>query len=276
MNPIAQMGLLSLIAEAFEHAEDATSHIVKKYVQNATETEITLVFQIELAKILERMSQENRVAAAFSADVMAAFQGEYINELEGFGHGLVAQVIWHSQKAESKTGADFGVVLARPVASVSEDYVAIDFATRGILAQAKKKAFGKKRWGSLTKKQKSSPVFSKLAAYGSLIGYRFQNAGVLGRFEWQSAEKQQLETVQDWLKKDNCPSPSTSREMLSLLWGDSIGTSDPTAIETDIALASERMLIIRIDWPGGSRPYGHVQVQREASRQKMMACQLEL
>jgi len=246
------------IADSFAKAEASVRNIVQTIRPNAEEVALTNDLERELANELTLASSKGQVARSFAEDLKATFPFTNPYVFQTAASGLVAEVSWHGQNVEKRTGGDFGLVLVRPCVEVRGDRLTILSGRRnGILVQAKRKR-PKRQWGRLTTKQQT--LFATFRSYGCLLLYRFLDAGTLAPFQWQLLRRRRLRTVNTWLAEDRFPNCHGSVAFINMLGTGSIGTSSLKVIKDSIIARSTRTLVISIDWPNGKPPSANISI----------------
>jgi len=249
---------VEIVARSFSRAENEVRKIIAETRPDADEEEITLVLQGELAKYLKIASDIRHIENAFVQDCSRAFPTGNLKALQTAASGLIAEVSWQNRSTESRTGGDFGIVLARPVVTRGFDALRIETGNRrGLLIQAKKRHTDG-QWGRLTRNQER--LFQTFRSHGALLLYRFADARTLTAFQWNVCRSRQLSTVKNWMLEDAFPKGMSSSELITDLGRGTVGTDDPCIVGTNIAPANQRTLMIRIHWRGDQPPKSQVLV----------------
>jgi hypothetical protein len=255
--------LAEVLAQCWTTAEHALRNTVRQKFPDRDEEIITELFHSELEAECNRVSGTGAVERAFGTDLRRSLPCVPHTVLSKIARGLIASVHFHPREIERRTGGDFGVVLIRPdvrYAKYSRSEVTInkDYQ-RGLLCQAK--IFRRdSSWGALSPKQRG--LLQGRLNYLSLVLYRYSDQNgerrELAPFEWQLTRDMSIDDVVKWLRSDNFPNVRESRQILTELALDQIGTNDREVIAKYIAPPLRPSLEIKIRWPDGADPGGTV------------------
>lgn len=253
---------IAVVSESWREAEEEIRGRIAAHAPRLDETEITSRFHESFARLLDEASGARRVSEAFLKDLRLAALHRNLDEdeLRRASRGLVASATLHPGETERRTGGDLGLVIVRPRISREGEGIQVRAQhRRGLLCQAKVRYF-RRRWGTLTTNQER--VLDDRLAYLGLLLYRYRDplARELEQFEWQVCNGHTLDDVKHWLRRSAFPKLMSSREILTALSADEIGTSDPQILDQIVAPIKGRCLELRIDWPPGGGPGASVRV----------------
>jgi hypothetical protein len=261
-----------LIQECWTIAEAKTQELILEKFPVVKEEDITLLFTGEFRETIRVASDLGRIDRAFVADLQRSVPSLGFDIARRVG-GLLARINPHDRSHEGrKSGADFGLVVARPLVYLqgsSAIRFERDHAT-GLLAQAKlgrpPKKSGKSRvWGGLTSSQVK--LYPKRREYYSLLLYRVNGNKLnnLAPFGWQLCREHTALQVRKFLTKDAFPTEISSSDLLGRLFARTIGTDKPKIIESiiDPANSGHRVIEIQIFWPDGGGPPPSLPVHAE-------------
>ncbi len=265
---------ISLIENTFSSAEEQVKSEIKLYFSDATEEQITNIFQSKLGALLQQISRERKVALAFQKDIEQVItdkltQGFLSYSIESYiksiSQGLVAEISWHKRHIEAKTGGDFGIVIIQPQIDFWGDEMQIQRCgeQRGLLVQAKLKKFNDKSFGQLTKSQKKQLI--ERVKYLSILRYKFldNENKILDSFFWSVFDNDSMGDIMEWLKNDSFPTTIPTKDIINQLGVGKIGTSDKNIIRQIIEPQKTPTMIIKIDWKEDDSGYGIYNLNQE-------------
>lgn len=244
-----------VIADCWMAAERALRRLVRKKYFDPDEEHLTFLFTGELRQVIT--SERTRVSLrnAFRQDLEVALDGHLPwFELDKYTD-VVGKVVFYPRKLESKTKADFGIVLKRPLISFShpieQPYRREAFCRRGLLCQAKVTQRGSKAYGELDPEQIKK--FSESPQAYSLTLYEFldEMRTVLEPFQWFPCGGEAATQAAGFLK-EGFPSGSlvTSRQVILDLANERSGTADENIIGTANSPEVRPTYEILITWRG--------------------------
>lgn len=271
--------ITSLICECWEEAEKSVRTLLTTHYLDKGEEFITELFHGQFRVAVDKASTTGKVYYAFRSDLGDAFPGlHYSQEMDRISNGIRATTILHPKKVEEKTGGDLGILLIRPnitadpydrsLLNIDDEY------QRGLLCQAKIKrrptVSRRSYWGTLSNNQKM--ILSQHTEYLSLVLYQYTDEDrlYLAPFHWQICRGASIDSVQEWLQKDNFPSLILSADAIKLLGSDEIGTDDKDIIKEFVCPTVRDSLIIHIGWPPGDPPPARVRLWQESNNQQQV------
>lgn len=246
---------VGLLADCWNEAEKNLQAEIRANAPDLDEECITRFFHVKLAQELRIASERRSFEEEFLADLKAAFSElGYIPELTKISRGLIADVTLHGLTTETKTGGDFGFVVARPqIEYCSKKFLVTDYR-RGMLCQAKLRRANDK-WGELTDNQKS--VLTKRLQYLALLLYSYgdKDRRLLNQFRWQLCQNaNSIQTVADWLRLGGFPSTISSGNVITQIGNGMIGTDNDERLDELVVPPGNVSLIINIRWPDDDHP----------------------
>jgi len=246
---------VNLIGDLFKKAEETVKSDIDLAFPQACEEQITVVLQLELAKILNKANQQKEIERAFQKDIDRGIRESLLptstsNHIKALSNGIVAKVSWHKRNIEQKTGGDLGLLIVQPEVSFFNRKISLSRCKneRGLLVQAKLKK-NNESWGHLTANQRK--ILKDRVNYLSLLRYEFidQENRKLKDFYWTLCNGASIINVIEWLKKDDFPKNQTSKEIITNLGLGNIGTNDQQIINSVIIpTRNGQTIFIKIDW----------------------------
>jgi hypothetical protein len=283
MPEIALTALETLIADCWVQAEKETAQQVLEEHQRPPEVPLTFLFSGKLRKAVANASRVGKVASAFLQDLRGSIP-RFDFQTERHFDGLIANVVginFHNQSHEGRlSGADFGVILSRPVIDVDFAKTRIDTEHNhsvGLLAQAKlgqriDPPKGVHRWNPLTDRQVT--LFPDTSDYSSLVLYRIggERKNELKPFGWQLCRGYTANDAQKWLRTDRFPSENTSANIIERLFARTIGTQDRKIIDAivDPRQTGPEAVELQVFWPKGGGPPPSVPIHNPMNQNEQM------
>jgi hypothetical protein len=272
--------LAQLLGQCWNAAERETARLIAEKYHAPNEENLTFLFSGELRALVENASATRQIESAFLKDLRSSIPN-LPERVARYARGLLARVTFHGRRHEGyQSGADLGLVITRPLVTLSSDHVRVQFRRdrgTGLLAQAKlgcPKITGEMqlKWGRLTAPQ--ARKFSKHSDYYSLLLYRLlgPERSELQEFGWQLSEGRDSAAIQGWLASDAFPDELSSSTVLGRLFAHSIGTEDPKVLASivDPAEPSAHAIELHISWPDGAGPPSSVWIEQEQRHQQQI------
>jgi hypothetical protein len=128
---------IALLSPCWQTAEERVrSEVGTKYLE-ADEDFITKLVYGELRDEFDSKNSDRQFEKEFAADIR---REHWTSDLTSIATGLIARVVHHPRHIESRTGGDFGLVVARPHIDLNGWGTVVSMHAQGYLCRRKNSA----------------------------------------------------------------------------------------------------------------------------------------
>lgn len=246
---------LNLIKKCWTTAEQRVRELISSKYHAHDEVFITRLLIGEVNDEFDNINDNGTFEETFKRDLADVYcDPKLLDEVSRLSKGIIARIVYHEPQMEKISGADFGLVLIKPIFELSRDNrLLYTIHRRGLLCQAKRQKENGKM-GKLTSRQ--IDVIPEHLRYFTILLYKYSDKDRhdLLPFTWWNDRFPDIDEIIGLLNDPTGEDTISSCDLIQLLGDGHIGTDDKDIINESICFEEMPYISVEITWRDGFPP----------------------